>query len=271
MILITYTPNNSANFVKKLNQMYRLIIVFTFLALSSPLCSQSVVHAESGRLKADMQGFSGNIEMGLNFVQNINNVFSSQNASQFQYVSKRHIFTSLNALNLTVFNEARILNDGFQHLRYGNTINKKIRWEGFLQAQYNEIIKISGRYLAGTGPLFKIIDADQDSVNLYYSTAYMLEYEEETTGVINRHQRWNNMLSVNWPISKKVDLSLISYYQPDLTNFKDFRISSEISLKINIIKRLNLKYSMALFYDTKPPEEIRNIFYNIKNTLSFDL
>lgn len=251
--------------------MYRLISVCIFLTFSSSLWSQSVVHAELGRLKADEQGFSGNIEMGLNFVQNINNVFSSQNASQFQYVSKRHVFTSLNALNLTVFNETRVLNDGFQHLRYGNTITKKIRWEGFLQAQYNEIIKISGRYLAGTGPLFKIIDAEKDSVNLYYSTAYMLEYEEETTGIINRHQRWNNMLSANWPISDKVDLSLVSYYQPDLSDFKDFRVSSEILLKINIIKRLNLKYSMALFYDTKPPEDIRKTFYNIKNTLSFDL
>lgn len=251
--------------------MYRISLILLILMIFNSLRSQSVVHAESGRLKADEQGFSGNIEMGLNFVQNINNVFSSQNASQFQYVSKRHIFTSLNALNLTIFNENRVLNDGFQHLRYGNRINKKIRWEGFVQAQYNEIIKIRGRYLTGTGPLFKIFNSEEDSVNLIYSTAYMLEYEEETTDIINRHQRWNNMLSVGWPINNKVDLDLITYYQPDIMNFKDFRISSEIMLKINIIKRLNLKYSMALFYDADPPEGIRNVFYNIKNTLSFDL
>lgn len=251
--------------------MFRTLFfgVLFFISLFSR--GQSVVNTESNRLDTLKNGISGNIELGLNFVQNINNVFQTQNSSQFQWNKKKHSVMSFNALNLTVFNDSKVLNDGVQYLRYSYHLKDFLDIETFGQAQYNEIIKIRGRYLMGMGSRLHIFDSDKDSVKLHLSVHYMREYEEETTGIINRHHRLNNVLAFGWPINDKVGLNVIAYYQPDMQKFKDFRFSSEASIQIKILERLTFKYSMAWFYDENPPEEINRIFYNIRNTLLFEI
>lgn len=246
-----------------------LLTFLLFISLNNK--AQSVVNTESNRLDTLENGIRGNIELGLNFVQNINNVFQTQNSSLFQWNNDKHSVMSFNALNLSVFNDSKVLNDGVQYLRYSYQLKKFLDLETFGQAQYNEIIKIRGRYLMGLGLRLHIFDAEKDSVKLHLSSHYMREYEEETTGIINRHHRLNNVLSFGWPINDKIDLNLIAYYQPDMQNFKDFRFSSEAGVEIEILKRLTFKYSMAWFYDENPPEGINRIFYNIRNTLLFEI
>lgn len=245
--------------------------LFLFLLFTASSFGQSVVNTESNRLDTLKNGISGNIELGLNFVQNINNVFQTQNASQFKWNREKHSIMSFNALNLTVFNDSKVLNDGIQNLRYSYHIKSFLDIETFGQAQYNEIIKIRGRYLTGVGARLHIFDSDKDSVKLHLTLHYMREYEEETTELINRHHRLNSVLSFGWPINEKIGFNMIAYYQPDVQNFKDFRFSSEASLEIKIFKRLTFKYSMAWFYDERPPEGINRIFYNIRNTLLFEI
>lgn len=251
-----------------MNQI-RLLTLFLLVTISS--FAQSVVNTESNRLDTLENGIRGNIELGLNFVQNINNVFQTQNSSLFQWNKNKHSLMSFNALNLTVFNDSKVLNDGVQYLRYSYHFKDYLDIEAFGQAQYNEIIKIRGRYLMGLGGRLHIFDPEEDSVKLHLSVHYMREYEEETTSLINRHHRLNNVLAFGWPINDKIGLNMIAYYQPDMKNFKDFRFSSEAGVEIKILKRLTFKYSMAWFYDENPPEGINRIFYNIKNTLLFEI
>lgn len=247
------------------------IQLFLFLLFTTSSFGQSVVNTESNRLDTLKNGIKGNIELGLNFVQNINNVFQTQNSSQFKWNKEKHSVMSFNALNLTVFNESKVLNDGVQYLRYSYHLNKYLDIETFGQAQYNEIIKIRGRFLLGTGARLHIFDSKKDSVKLHMTLHYMREYENETTGLINRHHRLNSVLSFGWPINNKVGVNMIAYYQPDIQNFKDFRFSSEASIQIKVFTRLTFKYSMAWFYDERPPEGISRIFYSIRNTLLFEI
>lgn len=248
--------------------------VFYFILLLiqiGPINAQTVVNTESIRLDSLDHGISGNIELGFNLVQNINNVIQTQNSSQFQWSKRKHSVMSVNALNLTVFNDSKVLNDGFQYLRYGYTISPLIDLETFGQAQYNTIINISGRYLLGLGGRVHLLDAEDDSLKLHLSVHYMREYEEETTSIINRHHRLNTVVSFAWPIKDNLNINFIGYYQPDLTHLKDFRVSTEAGINIKIFERFTLKYSMGWFYDQYPPEGIRNIFYTFKNTLIFKI
>jgi hypothetical protein len=251
--------------------MFRFLLFATLFLTTLIANGQSVVNTESNRLDTIKNGLKGNIELSLNFVQNTNNVFQTQNSSLFQWNKNKHSLMSFNALNLTVFNDSKALNDGVQYLRYSYHLKEFFDIETFGQAQYNEIIKIRGRYLMGLGGRLHIFDSEKDSVKLHLSVHYMREYEEETTGEINRHHRLNNVLSFGWPINDKIGLNLIAYYQPDMQNFKDFRFSSEAGLEIEILERLTFKYSMAWFYDENPPDGINRIFYNIKNALLFEI
>ena len=124
---------------------------FALLFVSFFVKGQSVVNTESNRLDTLKNGIKGNIQLSLNFVQNTNNVFQTQNSSLFQWNKNKHSVMSFNALNLTVFNDSKVLNDGVQYLRYSYHLNDYLDIETFGQAQYNQIIKIKGRYLMGLG------------------------------------------------------------------------------------------------------------------------
>ncbi|MGM0477754.1 MAG: DUF481 domain-containing protein [Bacteroidota bacterium] len=252
--------------------MKEVLIVFFGISFFAVLArSQSVVNTESIRLDSLNNGFSGNVELGFNLVQNINNVIQTQNSSQFQWRRENHSILSVNALNLTVFNNAKVLNDGFQYFRYAYKLSPSVDLETFVQAQYNTIINIRGRYLMGLGGRLHLLDAEDDSLKLHLSAHYMREYEEETSAIVNRHHRLNTVVTFGWPIRENISLNLIGYYQPDLARMKDFRVSTEAGINIQIFKRFTLKYSMAWFYDQEPPEGIRNIFYTFNNTLLFKL
>ena len=249
----------------------KVFYVFLLLAQFGSLNAQTVVNTESIRLDSLDDRISGNVELGFNLVQNINNVVQTQNSSQFQWSNGKHLVMSVNALNLTVFNDSKVLNDGFQYLRYSYTVSPLVDLETFGQAQYNTIININGRYLAGLGGRVHLLDAEDDSLKLHLSAHYMREYEEETTSIINRHHRLNTVVSFAWPIKKNLNINFIGYYQPDLSRLKDFRVSTEAGVNIKIFERFTLKYSMGWFYDQDPPEGIRNIFYTFKNTLLFKI
>lgn len=246
---------------------YYLVVVATLLLFSNIALAQSVVHTESSDLSRKSDGFTGKLNLNLNFVQNINDVLQSNGNAQMQYRIKKHSFISLSALNLTVLNGNRILNDGLQHLRYGYDLTNRVTMEAFSQAQYNEIIKIQGRYLNGAGPRFSIFSSD--SINLLFGTLYMYEHENETTGITNTHHRLSAYLSSGWQATDAINLDFIIYFQPDLMRPKDYRVSTEFTMETTITKRLSYRLALAWFYDAFPPDGIRNVFYNIRNGLSF--
>lgn len=243
------------------------IIGFVFYLFPLSLWSQSIIHIENRRLAAVDTGFTGTAEMSANFIQNINDIFQTVNAAQIQYSSNPVSLISLSTYNLTVFNGNNIVNEGFQHFRFQYKHRTRLFFEAFSQYQFNEIIKINSRYLNGLGMRYKAIN--RDSVKFFSGTVLMREIENETTGIQNKHWRLSQYLSFGFPITPQIFVDIISYYQPDIVNFKDFRSSTEAIFDLRISRRLSLRLVHSLFYDTKPPEGIRTMFYNFRNGFSY--
>ncbi|MBA3899894.1 MAG: DUF481 domain-containing protein [Bacteroidetes bacterium] len=245
-----------------------LQIILLLSAISLPCLAQQVVHVENKRMSFKNQGFSGTFDMSANFVQNINDIFQTANGAQVQYIKNNTSLLSVSSLNLTVFNESKIVNDGFQHLRYNYKMNKTVTAEAFLQGQYNEVIKIRSRFLAGIGPRFTIIS--KDSLRLFIGSLYMYEMEEETTDLKNRHHRTSTYVSFGFPLAKAITVDFIGYFQPDMMNVSDFRASVEAIVELKISKRMGFRLAHGFFHDSKPPAGIRRNFYNFRNGLKYE-
>ncbi|MEX0813396.1 MAG: DUF481 domain-containing protein [Chitinophagales bacterium] len=247
-----------------------LILLLIFVGLI-PIKSnaQQIVHVENKRLKADESGWSGDVSIQVNFIQNINDIFQTANNASFQYTFEKNTLLSLSNYNLTIFNQSKVVNEGFQHFRYNRTVTDVFSWEAFGQAQFNEIIKIQFRSLLGTGPRIRIFENDSSKTRMYFGPLYMYEYEEETTGIINRVHRMSAYVSLGIPIHKRFFIDMIAYYQPNIVDWKNYRSSIQASLEISIIKKLILEIRLGLLYNSRPPEEIRNTFYNFSNGLKF--
>jgi hypothetical protein len=126
------------------------------------------------------------------------------------------------------------------------------------------------RALFGIGPRFNIIDVDSTNTRLFIGTHYMYEYEEETTGQINRNHRINSYVSFGKPINDIFLIDILAYFQPALNAFKDIRTSIEATVTITLTKSLRFNLRQSILYDSQPPEGIRNTFYNFSNGLVYE-
>jgi hypothetical protein len=231
--------------------------------------AQQVVHIENRRLAADRQGFSGNVNLNFSFIQNANNIFQLNNNTALQYVKQKHSVISITENNMTIINRKGFINDGFQHFRYNYQISENVIYEGFQQLQYNDVLKMRFRSLTGTGMRFKVLGTDSSRTRLFIGQLFMLEYEEETTGLINRALRASFYSSVGFPISKLLVLDFIGYYQPDVSDYQDFRLSVQGILNIRLTDRLSYSLSSNFVHDAVPPEGIRTTFFSFRNGLRY--
>jgi hypothetical protein len=231
--------------------------------------SQSIIHIENHRLAAKGLGFSGTIETTLNFIQNINDIFQTQNNAQLQYTVNDYSFLSISSFNQTILNGRNIVNEGFQHLRLTFKPRRILSYDGFVQGQFNEIILIKNRYLVASGLRTRIWESD--SLRWYSGTLFMREVENELTGITNHHWRISQYLSLGGTIKNGISFDFIGYYQPDIMNFKDFRTSAEITFEFNWSKRWGIRLIHSLFHDSNPPESIRSTFYNFRNGIALKL
>lgn len=249
--------------------MKNLITYILFFLFSNLLFAQQIVHIENRRLAADKQGWSGDININMSFIQNQNEIFIMNNNLKIQYAQDKHSVISLTENNFQRVNKTGFVNDGFQHFRYNYKYSSNITYEAFQQFQFNDVLKMKFRSLTGTGPRFTVVNNDSTKTRLYIGMLYMYEYEEETTGKINRAHRNSNYISFGIPVSKNITIDMITYYQPDIFNFSDYRFSAQGIFEIRLTEKLSYLLSLNYIHDAVPPEGIRNTYYNFRNGLRY--
>ncbi|MBA2612394.1 MAG: DUF481 domain-containing protein [Bacteroidetes bacterium] len=246
--------------------MKYLILFFSLLFLQVKITSQ-VINIESKRFLKDTNGFIGKADLNFNINQNTSQVISLGVNIHSQYVHNRHRILAIGDLAFIKAGKQDFVNSGYQHLRYNYKLSKLLTWEAFIQAQYNRILLLDRRYLAGTGPRFKLIK--QKNFRAYTAVLYMFEYQSQNNDSI---ESYNNRLSSYLTVSissKKIEFTSTTFYQPNLANFNDYRIANDSAFEIIITGHFNFKVGFNLLYDTRQPIGIPNLTYILKNGLSY--
>jgi hypothetical protein len=238
-------------------------LVFNLLYTSS---FSQVINIENKRFLNDTNGFVGRIDFGLNLTQNTKQIFAFNNTIRMQYQKNRSRFLVLNDLNFVRADGNDFINSGFQHLRYSYKCNKRLAAESFLQFQYNPILRLKMRFLAGVGPRFKVIKSEK--FRLYTAALYMYEYEEIIKAPINRDHRISSYITFSWMVAKHLEWTSTTFYQPNIQQFSDYRIAHDGSLEVTINRHLTFLFSTNLLYDTKQPEGIPELTYALRNGIS---
>ncbi len=244
-------------------------LLYVFILLLPFVIKAQIVNIENQRLHAQQEGWKGN--MSLNFNYNNNGVEVYQVGSRFniQYKEKRHTGFFLTEINFIKAGENSFINNGFEHMRYNYDLSDSGRFvvEAFRQSQYNKVQNIRLRSLYGAGIRCEIIR--QDSAILNIGALPMLEFEDLTTDENNRHLRLSSYLSFDIQFSKSIGLNSITYYQPDMLNWKDLRMANETSLRLQLHKRLQYQMRFRWTYDEYPPTENFRRTYTVSNMIRF--
>lgn len=244
------------------------LLLCLFLSITFASTSQ-ILNVESLRKVTDTSGFSGSTSLYFSLKRNKNDFFSISNDIHLQYKMKKNLFLFKNQINFQKIEGDNFTNNGISHLRYNYKFRPRIALEVFAQGQYNKVSKIDFRGLFGIGPRFKL-SSNSEKYKIYLGTLIMYEYEELSDGSpIQRNFRGSNYLSFSLYPTDRVTLVSTTYYQPKLSDFSDYRISSQSSLLIDLYKSLAFKTSYTFTFNANPAFDIPNSQYNLTSGLSY--
>lgn len=238
------------------------ILLLVLIALSVSHLQAQVVNIENKRIYDDTSGWSGTVEASFSAQQTKDLLYSINFKHLIQYKTRKHYYLLMSDLK---YSGGRIVyaNSGMAHARYAYRINNgPWKWESYSQVQYNQLLLQKLRTLAGTGLRWKFYDKNDSK--FFAGSSVFFEYEEiktSPTDVYNRDFRWSNYLS--WFISRpSYAFTAATYYQPSLSDFRDYRISGQYTYLFKFKKRLDFKFELTGFYDSKPPETVRDFTFS---------
>lgn len=224
----------------------------------------------------------GNIKAGLDLNESQTHVLHFTSSSSASYFMKKDVLMLLAQFGLTRTGKTNVWDAGYTHLRYRMDYNQKISPEFYAQYQYDGILGMKSRWLAGSNLRFEL---KRDSLTMIYlSGGIFYEREKWNTGVVNtavnpadqyilRNKiKINSSFKFTRRITDNSDFVFINYLQfvPD----KDIiypRIAPSMQLDIQMSKHLQFQVAFDGLYDFRPVIPIGRFYYSITNQLVYNL
>jgi hypothetical protein len=244
----------------------RVILISCFFLIAMPAFLQ-VVNIEKIRKDPETKGFHGLFEMSFNAIQSEDDIIQFKTSTSLGYIKNNSTFLFFNDIVLGKLNGANFINNGFLHFRYNRQlVDNILTGESFVQFQYNSVRKLGQRWLIGVGPRFTILE--RDSLKIFAGPLSMLEYELLTDNTGSTYFRMSSYVSFYIKLKNGISLNHMTYYQPVYSDFSDYRISTETQFVFQITTKFSVKTVFVLSYDSRPPEGIRNRFFNLENGIA---
>ena len=248
-------------------------IIYTILLTliySTAFCQ---VNIESIRGNSKSKGLYGEVQTSLELQKGNVNAKSYSINQILHYKNKNHHVLFKSSANKGYQDESLFRNNAFFHIRYTNMFFKHLGYEVFSQTEYDEFKDLKIRQLNGSGLRLEFNTYD-NVIKIAIGTGLMLDYEK-LTYESTTHARSTSYASITKSFDTEGSnlITAVTYYQPLLFNYKDYRINNEINLRSSMIKSkeysLNLIVSFNYLYDTVPAIKIQNTDILMKTGLSF--
>lgn len=174
----------------------------------------------------------------------------------------------------TDWNGDTVVNAAFGHLRWTAMWWQRLGTEAFAQYEFNELILLERRTLAGVGLRWDAINGR--FIHVYGGTGYLLEDErrniEPGVGepVFMTNHRSSSYLSVRLMLDDRIQLVSTTYLQPRLDDATDIQVLSDSSLLFDITEHLSFTTSFVLEHDTQSPTGAENTDVRLTQGLNFD-
>ena len=251
----------------RINYSYLLLL---FFLLAAPVLHSQIVNIESARMQSDSTGWMGGAGSVLKLIKNSQKITELDIRSHIQYKTKKDIWFIIGQYGFLKGGSEKFVNNSFGHIRYNHKLNNWLRWEFFLQAQSNYATQIDQRYLAGTGPRFKITDTK--FFHLYAACLFMYEYEKEATfpPVLHHDIRNSSYISFTIRPDKMTEIISTTFYQPLLRKINDYRILNETQVKVKTGKHFGLTVQWSYLFDTFPAGSAPKTTYDFETGIAFD-
>lgn len=222
-----------------------------------PILAQAqLVNIETKRIQTDSIRFVLNADFAFHHLNNDGisvNQINGTLTTQFKSKNLKKTYLFLGNYKLIDADEDNLQNSWFLHARFNYKFNELLRFEGFLQGQYNQLLVVEQRNLIGAGLRMKWINRKYFSAYLGNSYMYEVEYSERA-GTTNYNHRNSTYLSLSYlSQSKRFSITNTFYYQPLYKNFEDYRILEQFRLDIPMAEWFKVFMIYDYYFDSQTP------------------
>lgn len=236
---------------------------FALAALTAPAAASAQINVEA--LRTDIGSRDFFIAGQVSYAGHAGNVNGSvASAAGFAGVNVgRHLAFLKAQGDYAQFSGEATISKAFVHARYNFRILRWLFGEAFVQVEMNKFQRLALRQLDGLGLRFAAVQ--NDTVQLYYGTAWMLDYEQlsQSDGLIKPFagaawvaQRWSNYAALGLRLGTRVRFADAFYVQPRVNGFYDVRLLNEASFSVDIDKRFSGKIMCQVHYNSTPPSRV---------------
>ena len=235
--------------------MIRFLLLSIFSLLPTLLSAQ-LVNIEAKRMQTDSVRFALNGDFSFNHTNNDGiqvNQIDAAISTQLKSKDLRKIYFFLGSYMLIDSEEINLQNAWFLHGRFNYQFSELLRFESFIQGQYNQLLVVEQRNLIGAGLRVKWMDKERFSG--YAGNSYMYEVEySERAGTTNYNHRNSTYLTLSYTAKTgRFSVANTVYYQPLYRNFSDYRILEQFRLEIPLSGWLRVFTLYNYYFDSQTP------------------
>lgn len=256
--------------MKKPLETMRHFTIFLLAFLPSLLCAQ-IVNIEEQRITgtSDSVHWYGSLRFGANLVKVQEQILQLNATAQVEYKKNKSLLLLLMDGRFLRAGGKDFNNAGFSHLRYNHKLTDPLSTEVFAQAQFNKLLYIELRALGGGGLRYRIYKGDAGKNRVYFGTAYLYEHNEFTDFTDDRNwHRLSNYLSFTFRPWEGVKLVGTTYFQPQLTDWSNYRFATECRLDTPLGKKLSFFTDFSLQTDKALPRDAPIVTYTWLNGIN---
>lgn len=247
--------------------MFRILLLSIF-SLVPGILSAQLVNIEAKRMQTDSVRFALNGDFSFNHTNNDGNQVNQIDASlttQLKSKDLRKIYFFLGNYRLIDSGEENLQNAWFLHGRFNYKFKQlpALRFESFIQGQYNQLLVVEQRNLLGAGLRLKWMD--KEGFSGYAGNSYMYEVEfSERAGTTDYNHRNSTYLTLSYTTeSLKFSVTNTVYFQPLYRNLSDYRILEQFRLDIPLSNWLKVFTLYNYYFDSKTPLNTREYTSNL--------
>ncbi|WP_373057493.1 DUF481 domain-containing protein [Zunongwangia sp. H14] len=236
--------------------MTRILLSFLALTLFPGFMYAQLVNIESKRMQTDSIKFALNADISYDYTNNDGNQVNEIDAALTTQIKSK----DLKKAYLLLGNYQLIDSDGkslqkswFLHGRFNYKLSNLLRFESFLQGQYNQLLVVKQRNLVGLGLRIKWMD--REYFNAYAGNSYMyeVEYSDKAQSTEYNHRN-STYISLSYFFkSQRFSIANTFYYQPLYENFADYRLLEQFRFDIPLSKWFKVFALYNYYYDSKTP------------------
>ncbi len=237
-----------------------------FLALLPGPVGAQIVNIESILVDEPKDGVEGAVQIGFTLMEGNSEYRQLDGNSIIRWKGGEHIFQLVVGGSYKATGDKKVADNSMGHFRYGYAVSSRVRLEALLQVQRNAFVRLNRRVLAGAGFRANLLSSDPTRLDL----GVILMREDEVLHNAPSEPGWRAslLLSAGWKLTPSAQLSGQIYFQPLLSDTRDFRILNDTGLTVRVLGPLSLQVSLRLAHDSRPPAGVETTDLSFRNTLA---